>query len=356
MKQNLPILTGLRFFAAFYVFIFHVDIRYPLDFLGKTLSEFIAQGAVGVNVFFILSGFILYYNYHDRKISYIEFILKRLAKIYPVYLVGFILCFFVVKAMHIKIENFFEIMMMNLLLVQSYLPRFSMMWYGGGSWSISTEFFFYLTFPLILYFILQLGKRGLLIFGLFCYVLSFIPGILFNLDIIDSKLNYSFPLSRVWEFMAGMITAALVIKHKITINNFLLLATFLFSALFFHYVGKNLSGYVIQNIIVVPLMIVILISATKEKFKIFSFLGTRFFEYLGKISYSFYIVQLPLMIFLDNSDHFFIINIFTTIIVVFIINLLGAIIIYHIVELPLHQFLNKKIKKIFDKKQQFHYN
>lgn len=350
MKPNLPILTGLRFFAAFYVFVFHIDLRLPLTFLGKTISYLIAQGAVGVNVFFILSGFILFYNYHDKKVNFVEFILKRLAKIYPVYLAGFVICFFVVWFMHIKEENFFEVMMMNLLLVQSYLPKFSMQWYGGGSWSISTEFFFYLCFPLLLYFILKLSKTQVFIFLVFSFFCTFFTGILFNLQMIEAKLSYTFPPSRIWEFIIGMLTAALVIKHKVTINNLLILVVLLFSIFYFFYIGHELLGYVIQNIIVVPLMITILISVATRKKHILSFLGTRFFEYLGKISYSFYIIQIPIMILLEKNIGFKIYNTFITFGIIFFANLLGAMILYHFIESPFHQYLNKKIKHIFIKK------
>jgi len=350
LKPNLPILTGLGFFAAFYVFIFHIDLRLPLTVLGKTISYVIAQGAVGVNVFFILSGFILFYNYHDKKVNFVEFILKRLAKIYPVYLAGFVVCFLVVEFMHIKVDNFFEVMMMNLLLVQSYLPKFSMQWYGGGSWSISTEFFFYLCFPLLLNFILKLSKTQIFIFLFLSFFCSVFTGILLNLKMIDFQLSYSFPPSRIWEFIIGMLTAALVVKHKVTINNLLILAVAIFSIYYYYYIGYKLLGYVIQNIILVPLMITILISVSTRKKHVLSFLGNRFFEYLGKVSYSFYIVQIPIMILLEKNIGFKIYNTSITFSLIFFTNLLGAIILYHIIESPLHQFLNKKIKHIFVKK------
>lgn len=347
MKQNLPILTGLRFFAAFYVFIFHIYNRYSFDSLGKTISDFIAQGAVGVNIFFILSGFILYYNYHDREVNFTEFILKRLAKIYPVYLAGFILCLLVVLLMHIKIEYFFEIMMMNLLLVQSYLPKFSMQWYGSGSWSISTEFFFYLCFPLLLKLISSLSKKNVAVFFALSYIFSFLPGVLYDQSIIRSELTYTFPPSRIWEFIVGMLTAALVIRYKVTINNLLISIIVISSTVFFYFIGKNLEGHVIQNTIAVPLMAIILCTVTTRKKHILLFLGNPFFEYLGKISYSFYIIQIPMLRFLVSIENFMIYNTFVTVLILFFINLIGAIVLYHIIESPLHQFLNKKIKQWF---------
>jgi peptidoglycan/LPS O-acetylase OafA/YrhL len=351
MKQNLPILTGLRFFAAFYVFIFHMNLRQSFDFLDTNILSIISQGAVGVNVFFILSGFILFYNYCDKQIVFLEFILKRLAKIYPVYLAGFIICFFVVKIMHIKVISFFEILIMNLLMFQSYLPKFSQEWYGSGSWSISTEFFFYLCFPLLLYFITKLSKKSIILYLILCFLCSILPGILFNLKIISFGLNYTFPPSRVWEFIIGMFTGALVFKYNIRISNIIFFVILLFSAIFFFFIGKKLNGYVIQNVIVIPIIMTILISVTTTKKHILEFLGNKFFEYLGKISYSFYIILIPIMIFLDNSRNFSIYNKMTTFITIFFANLIAAILLYHLIESPFHKFLNKKIKQIFVKKK-----
>lgn len=326
------------------MFIFHVNLLRHLDFLGNTILSVVYQGAVGVNIFFILSGFILFYNYNNRKINFIEFIFKRLAKIYPVYLAGFFMIFFVTKITHAEVDDFFEVMMMNLLMVQSYLPKFAQAWYGGGSWSLSTEFFFYLCFPLLLNFISKLSKRHVLLLSACCFLLSIFPGILYNFKLINFPLSYAFPPSRIWEFIIGMLVACLVVKFKILINNFLICAVLFFSILFFNYIGINLRGYVIQNVIVIPLMVIILIITTTTKTNLLEFLGWRFFEYLGKISYSFYIFQIPLLAYvktrsdLNNYDGIIIL------LVLFIINLAGAIFLYHLIELPSHKFLNKKIR------------
>lgn len=52
--RELPKLTGLRFVAALYVFVFH--IRWPLV-ESKFLANTLGQGAIGMSLFFMLSGF-----------------------------------------------------------------------------------------------------------------------------------------------------------------------------------------------------------------------------------------------------------------------------------------------------------
>ena len=349
MKKNLPIVTGIRFLAAFYVFIFHIDLRLPLDFLPNIILDVISQGAVGVNVFFVLSGFILYYGYHSKKINITEFILKRLAKIYPTYLVGLIIFLIVTLIMSIKTEYFFEVIMMNLLMVQSYLPHFAQSWYGGGSWSISTEFFFYFCFPFILKFISDISKNKTLTLIVFFYFISFTFGILTNFNILKFSFSYAFPPARISEFIIGVLTAHLVFKHKIKINIYFSIIIIFICALLFYSKLRFLYGYVIQNIIVIPLMIIILSNSIESKNNILGFLGNKVFEYLGKVSYSFYIIQLPIMLFLDNENYLEKTNSLLYFSVALIINLVSAILLYELIENPLHKILGKKIKLAFSK-------
>ncbi|MGE6394462.1 acyltransferase family protein [Chryseobacterium scophthalmum] len=351
MKDKLPILTSLRFFAALYVFIFHINLIQPFDFQSRFITSFISQGAAGVNVFFILSGFILFYNYYGKQINFSEFILKRLAKIYPVYLAGFLICLIVVKVMQIEIQDFFEIQVMNLLMIQSYLPKFAQVWYGGGSWSISTEFFFYLCFPLLLLLISNLSKKKAILVFFFCFLCSIIPGVLYNLKLVTFALHYAFPPFRIFEFISGMLVASLVVKYKLTLSKKIIFIAILCSFLFFLFIGQKLQGYVIQNIIIIPLTSIILITSITPSKYILKILGNDLFVYLGKISYSFYIIQLPILIILENVDNFNIYNKFVTIIVLFCINILAAIGLYHLIEHPFHEIFKEKINNILKKTQ-----
>src|SRR2546422_9573512 len=64
-KDELSSLTGIRFYAALLVYLYHVGFMIPGM---KTLSGsslFFNAGDVGVSFFFVLSGFILTYNYAD---------------------------------------------------------------------------------------------------------------------------------------------------------------------------------------------------------------------------------------------------------------------------------------------------
>lgn len=82
--KELRSFTGLRFLIALWVFLFHLQIRWPIvdrPFFVNILN----QGAVGMSFFFMLSGFILSYSYQGSLIprSYIR---ARFARIYPIYI------------------------------------------------------------------------------------------------------------------------------------------------------------------------------------------------------------------------------------------------------------------------------
>jgi peptidoglycan/LPS O-acetylase OafA/YrhL len=81
-------LTGLRFFAALYVVLFHQETTFAAGHhFSKPLLTFLGHGYLAVSLFFVLSGFVLTYNYADRwsETRFSKFLLSRFARIYPVY-------------------------------------------------------------------------------------------------------------------------------------------------------------------------------------------------------------------------------------------------------------------------------
>lgn len=163
MPQNLKPLTSLRFFAAMWVVAFHF---WPN--LGIAVPAIVSKGYLGVELFFVLSGFILSHVYLERfrdcSFHYGEFIWARLARIYPVHvsiLVGLGLLMAALALVGIKAGD--------KLLVWSSLPAqltLTQAWglapHGGWnhpSWSISAEWFAYLTFPAFAFAMVKMWAR-----------------------------------------------------------------------------------------------------------------------------------------------------------------------------------------------------
>ena len=143
--KHLKALTGLRFVAALAVFVHHTRGHFGLP------KSVFPLGAAGVSFFFVLSGFILTYVYYDRLKTRAEiwrFYFTRWARIWPLHVVTLVLFLFVVQ--NSLGEEPWKVIG-SALLVQSWIPNVEWVFAGNGvSWSISTEAFFYVMFPLLL--------------------------------------------------------------------------------------------------------------------------------------------------------------------------------------------------------------
>ena len=131
-KQEILALTGLRFVAAFYVFIFHIHLRWVLSDV-SFVKNVLAQGAVGMSIFFMLSGFVLAYVYGDGKTSYKDYLVNRFSRIYPIYIFAAIIT---IPYIGITVANnsIHEISMAtlqgifliiaNIFVIQAWIPQF----------------------------------------------------------------------------------------------------------------------------------------------------------------------------------------------------------------------------------------
>jgi peptidoglycan/LPS O-acetylase OafA/YrhL len=152
-REPLPALSGLRFFLAGYVLLFHFA---PLFFGGSVFARnFVRAGSSAIPCFFLLSGFILTYA-HVIDSAHLDqprrqFRLARFLRIYPAYLLAF-LCsapFALVQSRHfaVTIHTFIDIGLF-LLLLQTWVPGLWSYW-NYPAWSLSVEAFFYVLFPLM---------------------------------------------------------------------------------------------------------------------------------------------------------------------------------------------------------------
>ena len=160
-RAELRALTGFRFFAAIYVVWLHFA---PLK--AGLAATFVSHGAVSVNFFFMLSGFILTYV-HDRSSEMDahtrrKFWFARFARIYPVYGLAFLLFTPFIYAnlvtLHGHSTQTASRMTMygvaSLILLQAWSPKLGG-WNPPG-WSLSAEAFFYACFPLVLIWLRRL--------------------------------------------------------------------------------------------------------------------------------------------------------------------------------------------------------
>lgn len=146
-------LTGLRGVAAVCVMLYHVPHEALFARFGLALFS---KSYLCVDLFFALSGFVISIGYYDRVVghpgvgSYRDFLINRLARVYPLHLIV-VIAFAARYSVNMSGEahpNFTAFnFLANLLMIQSW--GFGALPYAGNSWSVSTELMAYLLFPII---------------------------------------------------------------------------------------------------------------------------------------------------------------------------------------------------------------
>jgi len=163
--QNIRPLTSLRFFAALWVVLFHY-----WNNLTGVMPAFVQKGYLGVELFFVLSGFILCHVYRtsleDGRFRYGSFLWARLARVYPLHLAtlgGLGLVAWVATSRGLRVDPnilSWASLPANLTLTQAWGFAPVAGW-NHPSWSISAEWFAYLSFPLFAAGVLKLKHRPL---------------------------------------------------------------------------------------------------------------------------------------------------------------------------------------------------
>ncbi|MEO8760805.1 MAG: acyltransferase [Bacteroidia bacterium] len=361
-------IDGLRFIAALLVILCHLELL--LSSVEKFSSHVFLRldfGGVGVNFFFVLSGFLITYLLLKEKntsntISLKIFYTKRVLRIWPLYY--FVLClgFFILPHIHaIDLPYFQKYFVINytpnlflylLLLPQVAFAIFPAVPHIGQSWSIGVEEMFYLIWPIIVKktnnlprFIIAFIAIYIIIKAVLFYYLMLNPNNQFAIHV----KNF-FVMSRFENMCIGASGAYLYFFNKTKIlkyvyNPILFYASitlpFILNWILFDTILQN-GLYLITSFFYA---IIILNVATNHAF---SWLNNRLFNYLGKISYGLYMYHLmiiPMVAFFsikyfgDGKISFlfiYIVSVLTTILV--------ASISYSILEKPF-LVLKSKLEK-----------
>lgn len=353
LKIEIRSLTGLRFVIAFWVFVFHIQIRWPI-FDSPALVQIANQGAVGMTFFFILSGFILSYSY-EGKLNAREYFRSRVARIYPIYLFVAILTlpwlfYLNFEPPILSILEVSFLLIVDILLLQAWFPPTFGRWNNGGSWSISAEAFFYLCFPSLKSRFDHLDTKKNLFLLCICYFLILLVSLSIYLYQNEGmSIAYSMPIFRIIEFIIGMLTYRLFFnKDSRLINGYVvLLLSFIFLADLI-FIGDKLPLYLTHNWIAVPFFVFFLVYLAKSKSWISKLLGGRVFNLLGRASYSFYSLQVFVILlsikwksdlqerwaFIGNNQLF---ALFLVLLITFI-----SILVYQFLEEPLRRKISRR--------------
>ena len=329
--ERLNALTGVRGVAAFSLLIAHA-IHYSFLYPGnhQLLSDLtFGLGRFGMSLTFLLSGFVIHYNYSNimrsEGIIYggYHFMVTRFAKLYPLYILGLIMSLGSIPSPHF--DNFWQVIS-NLTLTQTWFniegtvgPSF------GQSWTISTEWFFYVLFALfswalasirnpfkVLVIFLAITTIFLaLIFSLQDSVVHFLTPLLAWKGLPISApswywLTYFSPFIRMFEFIAGVL-ASKVYLANITRHDYLsgstvkiclcICVAWCLIAIILHAVLTDF----LPNFVFAPAIAPLLILLCRYRTGLSDFLSNRYITFFGEISYSVWVFQFAIMSIFSTS-------------------------------------------------------
>jgi peptidoglycan/LPS O-acetylase OafA/YrhL len=312
-RPQLPALTGLRFIAALQVLLFHLYPHQPGA--SPWVDAVVGTGYVGVSLFFVLSGFILTYNYEDavrsRSVAWGEFWWSRFARIYPVYLAGLLIAippYFLLGARPAAqtAARIAPSVGTGILAVQAWGSRTACVVNCPG-WSISVEAFFYLAFPLLAVLLATLRPRALLGVAAAAWAAVLVFPVLYLLLDPDgivslthrsngywlTRLKFT-PVARLGEFVMGMAAGSLFLRRSVTTSRrgLDLLAAGLILAVLA--VGPRLPYPLLHNGLLAPAFALLVYALAAGDGALSRALSRRAWAKLGGASYAMYIIHVPM--------------------------------------------------------------
>ena len=346
-KNNFKAIDGIRAIAVLWVIIFHIWIfqhnTFP-DILGEVaqnpLLVWITKGDLGVDLFFVISGFligsILFKEYKRTKtLNFKSFYLRRFLRLFPVYLFSMIIALYFLDG---NGAERWTTAWSNLIYVNNYVFKS----YMGWTWSLAIEEQFYIVIPFLIVFLFPKFRKKRVLFS----ILAIIPIILtyyYSVHIFNFEIPYNREIfGDIWQewfwgyymlthlryggLLSGVIAAYIHINHseqvlyffqkKKNLSNFLILFSIvsflLISSLslgqaapveesIFYELPRNVGVYYeiihreLFSYAVVFLMMACLYSKSRIIQPLNTFLSANFFYPIAKISYSAYLFHVMFM-------------------------------------------------------------
>ncbi|MFC5269731.1 acyltransferase family protein [Adhaeribacter terreus] len=341
-----PALTGVRALAAYLVYVHHV--RQDSWNLPELAEKLVTGGGAGVTIFFVLSGFLIAYRYEavlqQKTIAFGSYMLRRFARIYPLYLV--LSVFMLLWQKNYSGWEWF----LNLSLLKAFFENEK---YTGilQGWSLTVEESFYLLAPLLflafrrigfITIILLLGLGCIFVFlakqagttsflssyelmlgwSIFGRAFEFYYGYLLSKR-LKSEENHERKGSKfTWLGSLGIITGLIIIGYAIG-------QQFIFEFPF--------SPFLLFNNFIFPIAITCWFYGLLTERTLFSkLLSSKLFQVLGKSSYAFYLIHLG---WFFEAFYF---HVHASRISAFFFLIACSIAIYYFFEEPVNQYIRRK--------------
>ena len=213
-----PDIDGLRAIAVLSVVAFHA------------FPNWIRGGFIGVDIFFVISGYlistIIFDNLDKGIFSFTEFYARRVKRIFPALILVLFSCFAI--GWFILLPDEFKQLAKHIVASTGFISNF-LLWNESGYfnnsaqtlpllhlWSLSIEEQFYIIWPLLLWFTWKRRFNFLIIVILICLISFFL-----NIEGIkkDPIATFYSPQTRSWELMCGSLLAWFTLYKKNTYKN-----------------------------------------------------------------------------------------------------------------------------------------
>jgi peptidoglycan/LPS O-acetylase OafA/YrhL len=320
-------LTPLRGIAALLVILLHFNI-FIAKLTADGLTHVFDKLYLMVDLFFVLSGFIMYHVYGDmfkREVSrgaFLTFMKARFARIYPLHLVTFLFVLALPLLLTLtntpQINNFFGMAFdytaipSQLLLTQAMGTHHEATW-NSPSWSISVEWWAYVVFPFLVMFLVStriwsrllialLITAGYAVITYYAQPLfwgkrwemlnlpSQIPFPVHNIDVITGPFGF---LRCLCGFLFGMLVYEGYQKSwgKKWLGSSLMFCGIWFVLLCLWHFDVTVDFFAVAG------FGLIILSASYNDSKVREVFTHKSLQFLGDISYSLYLVHMPLLFF-----------------------------------------------------------
>ncbi|HET7086099.1 MAG TPA: acyltransferase [Rhizomicrobium sp.] len=287
-------LTGLRGAAAIFVAAFHFRHLITEPHIHWVLHK----GYLSVDIFFVLSGFVMAVTYHRLFLKMItakafgQYIWLRVARIWPLYVVAVIAGLAVATFRNLPIPP--HSILFNILMIQGWGLAPSI---NTPLWSVSTEFVAYLLFPILISIVAR-GPRFLLLFiYLGCLLLvSYLtrivpldptrPGILAIAD--------PYSLLPVFRCVAGFVLGLVAWRISQTKSGAAMASS--------HWAGAAIAAAIsilfivnANDLLIYPLFPILIICLAQDKGWLAKALGFYPVHWLGVLSFALYALHHPFL-------------------------------------------------------------
>ena len=277
-------LDSLRFIAATMVLMFHATVPQMASLDHHSLLVWIREGHRGVNLFFALSGFLFaMIASKGQQIDYKNFIYNRFLRIFPLLLFVFL----ITAALHR--DDWHSDKVLGVLFMQLYLTEFQSITSLGTSWTISTEFVFYLLFPFLHTFANKYGERYLI-----ALISLFITMRFLCLPLLKNELVYFFSLlGRFDVLLMGMLMGRFYVKKPQCCTHYWVLPLVLLGITAYLLLLSRMPHYPAYLVLYPPieamLWSLLIIAVLNSQLKLSMLV--RWTAKLGSVSYSMYLLH-----------------------------------------------------------------